>query len=58
LHHIDDYGDLNAREIITLLPLMIAVVWIGFYPNALLSFMDISVKELIEHVRTVTEAMK
>jgi len=58
LHHIDDYGDLNAREIITLLPLMIAVVWIGFYPNALLSFMDISVKELIEHVRTATEAMK
>ena len=58
LHHIDDYGDLNAREIITLLPLMIAVVWIGFYPNALLSFMDISVKELIEHVRTVTEVMK
>jgi len=58
LHHIDDYGDLNTREIITLLPLMIAVVWIGFYPNALLSFMDISVKELIEHVRTVTEAMK
>ncbi len=58
LHHIDDYGDLNAREIITLLPLMIAVVWIGFYPNALLSFTDISVKELIEHVRTATEAMK
>ncbi len=58
LHHIDDYGDLNTREIITLLPLMIAVVWIGFYPNALLSFTDISVKELIEHVRTVTEAMK
>jgi len=50
LHHIHGYGDLNAREILTLLPLVAAVLWIGFYPNALLSFMDQSVKELIEHV--------
>lgn len=58
LHHIHGYGDLNAREIVTLLPLLIAVLWIGFYPNALLSFMDVSVKELIQHVTTVAEAMK
>ncbi|MGB9709947.1 MAG: NADH-quinone oxidoreductase subunit M [Thermodesulfovibrio sp.] len=50
LHHIQGYGDLNAREIITLFPLLVAVLWIGFYPNALLSFMDQSVKELINHV--------
>lgn len=52
LHHIQCYGDLNAREIVTLIPLMIAVLWIGFYPNALLSFMDQSVKKLINHVIT------
>lgn len=47
--HIIGYGDLNAREIVTLLPLILAVFWIGFYPNALLSFMDFSVKELLNH---------
>ena len=50
LEHIEGYGDLNAREILTLLPLTIAVIWIGFYPNALLSFMDESVKALINQV--------
>ncbi|GAQ95014.1 NADH-quinone oxidoreductase subunit M [Thermodesulfovibrio aggregans] len=50
LHHIHGYGDLNAREIATLMPLLVAVLWIGFYPNALLSFMDQSVRELISHV--------
>lgn len=41
---------MNAREIATLMPLLVAVLWIGFYPNALLSFMDQSVRELISHV--------
>ncbi|MEN2985480.1 MAG: NADH-quinone oxidoreductase subunit M [Thermodesulfovibrionaceae bacterium] len=50
LRHIHGYGDLNSREILTLLPLALAVVWIGFYPNALLGFMDVSVKELINHI--------
>lgn len=57
LNHIYGYGDLNAREIVTLLPLVAAVLWIGFYPNALLSFMDQSVEELIQHV-TTTEAIR
>lgn len=52
LHHIHGYGDLDAREILTLFPLLVAVLWIGFYPDALLSFMDQSVKELINHVMT------
>lgn len=58
LHHIQGYGDLNAREIVTLLPLVAAVLWIGFYPNALLSFMDCSVKELINHVIQSAGAMR
>lgn len=58
LQHISGYGDLNAREIITLLPLILAVVWIGFYPNALLNFLDLSVKELLNHFNTTIGAIK
>lgn len=58
LEHIHGYGDLNFREILTLVPLLFAVLWIGFYPNALLSFMDISVKELLNHFNSSLGAMK
>lgn len=56
--HITGYGDLNSREIITLLPLALAVLWIGFYPLPILSFMDLSVKELINHFNSTAGAMK
>jgi NADH-quinone oxidoreductase subunit M len=42
--------DIDMREIITLLPLIILVFWIGIYPNAFLSFMHESVKHLLERV--------
>ncbi|MCX7723738.1 MAG: NADH-quinone oxidoreductase subunit M [Thermodesulfovibrio sp.] len=58
LKHIHGYGDLNAREIVTLLPLAVIVLWVGFYPNALLSFMDLSVKELIKHITFTLGALK
>jgi len=58
LDHIHGYGDLNFREILTLVPLLIAVLWIGFYPNALLSFMDVSVKDLLNHLNSSLGAMK
>lgn len=56
--HITGYGDLNSREILTLLPLVFAVLWIGFYPLPILSFMDLSVKELLNHFNSVIGAMK
>ncbi|MCX8042464.1 MAG: NADH-quinone oxidoreductase subunit M, partial [Thermodesulfobacteriaceae bacterium] len=56
--HISGYGDLNAREIITLLPLILAVAWIGFYPNSILSFLDFSVRELLNHFNSALGAMK
>ncbi|MEN2995252.1 MAG: NADH-quinone oxidoreductase subunit M [Thermodesulfovibrio sp.] len=58
LKHIHGYGDLNTREILTLLPLAFVVLWVGFYPNALLSFMDVSVKELIKHMTLTVGALK
>jgi NADH-quinone oxidoreductase subunit M len=45
-------SDINEREILTLLPLVILVFWIGFYPNTFLSFMDASVQHLIERINT------
>jgi len=42
---------LNRREILTLVPMVLLIFWIGLYPNALLSFMHTSVTHLIEQVQ-------
>lgn len=44
--------DLGAREIITLLPLLLLVLWIGFYPNVFLGFMDVSIGKLLNRAGT------
>jgi NADH-quinone oxidoreductase subunit M len=43
--------DLNAREIITLLPLMILVFWVGFVPGPFLEVTHASVARLLEQVQ-------
>ncbi len=48
--------DLNPREFLLLLPLVILVFWIGFYPETFLSFMHVSVDHLIEKAGTGTNA--
>jgi NADH-quinone oxidoreductase subunit M len=40
--------DLNVREIITLAPLVVLVLWIGFAPGPFLDVMDASVKHLLD----------
>ena len=45
-------SDVNVREMLTLLPLLILVFWIGIFPNTFLSFMDASVQQLIERVQS------
>ncbi len=42
--------DMDAREILTLLPLVVLIFWIGVYPDTFLSFMHPSVKHLIERL--------
>lgn len=42
--------DLGMREVITLIPLFVAVFWIGFYPNTFLEYMHASVEHLISQV--------
>ncbi|MCL4491520.1 MAG: NADH-quinone oxidoreductase subunit M [Nitrospirae bacterium] len=49
---LQGYKDMDMREILTLVPLLILVFWIGVYPNTFLSFMDASVQNLINRVNT------
>lgn len=49
---IQGHPDMDMREIMTILPLIILVLWIGIYPNTFLSFMDASVQNLIERINT------
>ena len=46
--------DLNAREVITLLALVVFVFWIGFHPTPLLKIMDTSVAHLIQQMESGT----
>ena len=45
--------DMDVRESLTLIPLIILVFWIGVYPNSFLSFLHVSVAHLLERVHTV-----
>jgi len=42
--------DMNAREVLVLVPLLIFVVWIGVYPSTFLKPMEPSVKNFIQQV--------
>jgi NADH-quinone oxidoreductase subunit M len=51
---LEGLKDINLREIATLLPMIILIFWIGVYPNALLSFMHVSVQHLLDTVNLGT----
>jgi NADH-quinone oxidoreductase subunit M len=40
--------DLNSREIITLAPFLVFVLWIGLSPGPFMEMMDYSVTELLD----------
>lgn len=42
--------DMDMREIMTLLPMVVFVFWIGVYPDTFLSFMHPSVQHLLERL--------
>ena len=44
--------DIDAREIMTLLPMVILIFWIGVYPDTFLGYMHASVSHLLERVNT------
>ncbi|MGI5835957.1 MAG: complex I subunit 4 family protein [Chloroflexota bacterium] len=49
-------GDLNRREIVTLAPMVILIVWIGFFPTSLLGTMEASVGHLVSKVERVSQS--
>lgn len=46
--------DLNSREIVLLLPILVFIVWIGVYPNTFLDPMKVSVNTVVSKVETAT----
>lgn len=44
-------ADLNLREVVVLLPLVLCIAWIGVYPKPFLQRMEPSVVHLLEQVR-------
>jgi NADH-quinone oxidoreductase subunit M len=53
---VQGLSDINGREILTLLPMVILIFWIGVYPNAFLGFMHVSVQHLLDRLNTGMEA--
>lgn len=51
---VQGHPDMDIREILTIAPLIILVLWIGIYPNTFLSFMDASVQNLLNRVNTAS----
>jgi NADH-quinone oxidoreductase subunit M len=48
--HNEHLSDMNMREIVAALPLVVLVFYVGLYPNALFGVMHASVANLIQHV--------
>ncbi|MFQ6038270.1 MAG: NuoM family protein, partial [Candidatus Aminicenantales bacterium] len=46
------FKDLNLREIVYLVPIVIMMFWMGIYPHTFLRKMDVSVTALLERVKT------
>jgi NADH-quinone oxidoreductase subunit M len=51
----ENLKDLNLREKLVLIPLIIAIFWIGIYPKPFFSRMEPSVKSLIENAQVKYE---
>lgn len=49
-HAISQLSDLSIRELATVIPLAILVLWIGVYPSPLMEMMDSSVTHLVQHM--------
>ncbi len=57
--------EVNLREVVALLPMLILVLWIGVYPKPFLSVMERSVLDLLNHIKeagaeslTITQVIK
>lgn len=48
---VQGLAELNLREIFTLAPMVLLILWIGLYPQALLGFLHVSVGHLLDQVQ-------
>ncbi|MCW5663510.1 MAG: NADH-quinone oxidoreductase subunit M [Piscinibacter sp.] len=49
--HVKALTDLNAREFVMMAILAVAVLWMGVYPKPFTDVMQVSVTQLLEHVK-------
>lgn len=47
--------EINARELLVFVPLILLIFWIGLYPGPLLARSEASVRALVQHVRAHTQ---
>ena len=57
LVHREDIRDMNAREIVALLPLMVVIVWIGVYPKFFIDRMSPTLEELTHKVQAASQSI-
>jgi NADH-quinone oxidoreductase subunit M len=50
--------DLNAREVITLVPLIVLIFWIGLYPRPFFDLMTPSVDRLVAVLQSASLALR
>ena len=48
--------DMNVREIVTLVPLIVLIFWIGLYPSPFFNLMEASVTKLVESIQVAAMA--
>jgi len=51
---LEKLTDLNKREILVLVPIIIFIVWIGVYPSTFLHISDATTTNLLKHVSSFT----
>jgi NADH-quinone oxidoreductase subunit M len=59
IRHEENRGlkDLNLREIVTLVPIIVLIVWMGVYPQFFFKKMDLSVQRFLYDVKARYEAV-
>ena len=50
--------DVNGRELAIFIAFLIFIVWIGIYPQPYFNLMDTSVGDLVDHLGSMTLALR
>jgi len=50
--------DINPREILILVPLLVLIFWIGLYPNPFFNLINPTVQQLVATIQTASMAVR